>query len=502
MADETRPQDLDPETPGHGVAEEGMEREAPRRAASAEFEVEGETGSAAQLRAAMDPANQSLREALRLSFRVLQIVIVGLVVVFIFSGVTKVDDGQSGVMLRFGAIVGEDGAQALEPGPVFSLLPYPAGEFVLFDDRERRVSVEREFWPEIRRDTFDQEVESARVTNLLRPGPTGADRSRGNGYVLTSEGDIAHVQLRATYEIPDPVRYALNVSNAIDPGQTTLPGDIAVKLATMRATVHAAARMPLETFTDFSEPEREAIRRNAQGMLDDLGLGVRISELTNPSEAVPALAIVKASRDLQETERLNDESFENQRQEAASLLISTAGENYQELIDLIDEYQRLDSQGDPAAAEALAAVDTALESTAKSGEIASVIERARSHRSIIESTLGQRYREYVALLPAYEKNPRFVIDRAWARTFAAILEPRDTEILRLPENGQAFTIRLQSSEEVARRRRDADLNREERRTVNEALGAFRTGQSASEMGRQLDGKAGRQLNADGTPFDQ
>ena len=46
------------------------------------------------LREALDPANQSLRDALRLSFRVLQLVMVVLVVVFLFSGLKTIEPGK------------------------------------------------------------------------------------------------------------------------------------------------------------------------------------------------------------------------------------------------------------------------------------------------------------------------------------------------------------------------------------------------------------------------
>ena len=70
------------------------EEEAPRRAASARLEVRGGPGREAMLREALDPANQSLRDALRLSFRVLQLVMVVLVVVFLFSGLKTIEPGQ------------------------------------------------------------------------------------------------------------------------------------------------------------------------------------------------------------------------------------------------------------------------------------------------------------------------------------------------------------------------------------------------------------------------
>ena len=51
-----------------------MEVEPVRRAASAQFNVSSDVGSAAALREAMDPASRSLADALQMSFRVLQFV--------------------------------------------------------------------------------------------------------------------------------------------------------------------------------------------------------------------------------------------------------------------------------------------------------------------------------------------------------------------------------------------------------------------------------------------
>ena len=61
--------------------------------------MQSEAGSAAMLREAIDPANRSLQDALRLSYRVLQIVMLVLVVVFVFSGVKQV--GEAGYAVRF-----------------------------------------------------------------------------------------------------------------------------------------------------------------------------------------------------------------------------------------------------------------------------------------------------------------------------------------------------------------------------------------------------------------
>ena len=62
------PDDVDGTPSGYDIESAPVEIEQPRRAASATFVVEGQAGDAATLRAAMDPANQSLGEALRLSY--------------------------------------------------------------------------------------------------------------------------------------------------------------------------------------------------------------------------------------------------------------------------------------------------------------------------------------------------------------------------------------------------------------------------------------------------
>ena len=91
--------------------EDGLLEEAPRREKSAEFTVVAGAASEADLRDAMDPANQSLTEALRLSYRVLQFAILALAVVFIFSGFETVRENRTGIRTLFGAIQG-DGADA------------------------------------------------------------------------------------------------------------------------------------------------------------------------------------------------------------------------------------------------------------------------------------------------------------------------------------------------------------------------------------------------------
>ncbi|MHC5023915.1 MAG: hypothetical protein ACYTGG_08380, partial [Planctomycetota bacterium] len=173
--------------------------EARRRAASAQFDVQADVGSDAVLREAMDPANQSLADALRLSFRVLQLVILVLVVLFIFSGLKTVEEDESGVLSRWGRIVEVGGERSLAPGLHYSWLPYPAGEFILFQVSNRATNVGNAFWPDLRGQSREAALERARVSDPMRPG--------ADGYVLTRDGDLAHIRLAARYTVDNPVAY-------------------------------------------------------------------------------------------------------------------------------------------------------------------------------------------------------------------------------------------------------------------------------------------------------
>lgn len=491
--------DADRPSPIHDdVPEEApMEVEAPRRAASAEFEVRTEVGAEAQLRQAMDPANQSLREALRLSYRVLQVVIVVLLVVFVFSGFQQVDTQETGVMLRFGRIVGEEGREALEPGPQFNVLPYPAGEFVLFQGSGRTADLRNWFWPSYgRADNYDAAVEAAAANEMLMPGPDA--RGRGDGYVLTRGGDIAHIQLRGRYEIDDPVAFVQRVRDRHDGPDTdgVLHADRLVRLAMQRAVVHVAARSDLATFADFEEQEQVDVRRLAQRMLDGVDSGIRVAELQLPIDPSPALAIVRAERDLQEARNRAEERLEGAREESQATLIASAGERWDELLALISDYELAVAADDDEATEAaLDAIDEAMEATS-SGQVATIIQQSRAHRSRIDQSLGADARRFETLLPRFRTNPTLVVSQLWADAYNTAVSVEDTEVLWVPPNLGTLALSLSGDDQVGEVRRRQRLRQREQSSFQDAMRRFSMPPMMGADDIQVEG-SGRQLDRSG-----
>jgi membrane protease subunit HflK len=442
-----------PSLPEGDVPIEGVEpievEPQPRRTASARFDVEADVGSEAALREAMDPANQSLADALRLSFRVLQVVIVVLVVLFLISGFRTVKGGESGVMLRFGSIVEADGQRALEPGLRRNLLPYPAGEFIIFNVENLRVDLGNTFWPTIPVNvTLDQAIERSHVRTALKPGETGT--------VIAGDGDLAHLKLNAEYEIGDPVAYVEHVK--------LRDADRIVELALQRATVLAAAGLTLQQLVDQPEEAEARIEEAAQEVLDSLNCGIQLTRVALP-DTKPPFAIVKVYRELQNAREEARETIERARQAADEELIQMAGPNYAGLSQLIERYEDAEDLDNADRAETLLAeINAFLESDAVRGEVREIIERAKAYESDIERTLGSEARWYATILPQFRAQPDLVIRRLWVEARRDVLGRNDVEIFRMLPGQGTIDVSIAGSDEVAdRRRRNRQQQRESRR---------------------------------------
>jgi len=460
-------------------AEEPMDVEGPRRLASAQFVVESGVGSEAMLRDAMDPANQSLGEALRLSFRVLQVVIVVLVVLFVVSGAKTIAPGQSGVATVWGRIVERDGLTSLEPGLAFNW-PYPAGDFVLFQAENRRVDVNNVFWPRIGR---GQDRSEAIQQALIRSGLNPAN----DGYLLTAGNEVAHIQFNATYIIEDVRDFVTTVrvdesnrevlaiaEDTIDSEFVT--GDALMQLALQRAAIHTAATSSLDELIRQKETQAlgPRIRELAQAMLDDIGGGMQVTAVNTP-DVLPPFAIEKlASENELEIENARSR-IERARKRAEDNRLAAAGEGWREAIRRIESYERLvdDGASDEEAQPALDAVYAHFESDAVGGEVASIIGTAESYQSLVDTSLGADAERFASLLPAYRDHPNLVIRQRLMDSLQRVMAVRDTEVIRVPDVLSALRLQIRASQDIAELRRQQRLDEEQLRAAQEGMSQVR-----------------------------
>lgn len=494
-ADTPRPDPLLPPE-GDGVTEP-MEIEQPRRASSAQFIVDRAPGAEAAMREAMDPANQSLAEALRLSYRVLQVVIVVLVLLFLFSGFQTVQEGYTGVRTLFGRIYGAPGDEQLSPGPTL-FWPYPVGEIVTVQVR-RQVDLSKSFWPTYRRDdmTLEQATERADVTQPIRPGTNDL----GDGSLLTADGDLVHVRITAEYTVDNAVDFLHNVNPA------TI--DNIVRMALRRGMVQTAASYTLTELIELREEPVAMLRANAQAMLDrQLGgrdrevagvgarTGVELTDVQITARTAP-LAIRKAFAEVQNAREDAKTAVELARQEAQRLLNAAAGPNFREISDQIDAYEAALTSEDADADALLAKLGETLEGDRVSGEAARIISRAKAYQAQVDATLGSAAQELNSLLPAYRANPQLLVRNLWLEAYQVVMGNPLAEIMSMPDGLAAIRLQIESSQQLTQDRRRKSLDDAQRRSQMSNLTAIDRPPGLRAEDIHLDGP-GRRLDPTGT----
>lgn len=431
------------------VEEEPLEvEEQPRRAASAEFIVNASVGSEAALREAMDPANQSLADALRLSYRILTLIMIVLFGLFLLSGFQTVDESQAGVRIKFGEIVVDDtGQAALDPGIHLSLLPYPAGEFILFNQTQT-IQLNDEFFPRIQGGTVQQAIESTITPNRLGPGIDGS--------LLTADDGIAHMQLTVTYEIVDPVQFltAMRIEQASK----------FVRLAMQRAAVMVAAESTVDRMLKEQETIGGEIGRKAQELLTTIDSGIQLRNV-QATDIKPPFFVVRTFNDLQNAINQAGTRRSEGVQRRDTELNRTAGPGSRQLLQLIAEYEAAVEavKEDPSKVSemeaALDRVDEFLVSEQMAGDVAKSINAARSYRTQIEARLRTDVERFKGLLPTYRRNPSLVVQKLVADTYRRVLSNPDVEQFIVPTDAKSYMLRVVSLQEVMieRRKRRQEL---------------------------------------------
>lgn len=451
--------------------------DAPRRAASARFDVARR--DAEGMRDALDPATHSLGEALKLSYRILQVGIVALVLMFVFSGFQSVPEGDTGVKTLFGAIAGKDGEEQLSPG-LQPFWPYPVGDLVRFPQRHT-IRMDREFWP----NPFARGRETARTMQemLDTADPNAGIRPGSDSSLLTRDGDIVHMQLEAEFVVSDAVKFL--------EGTAPEKADSIVRAAIRRGAVETAAAMTLAEFTDTRDLVGPSVRENAQRVLDRLGMGLEITAVRALERTAP-FAVVNRLREVQTARENSKAVVERARQDAVTMLTQVAGgEVYAELLAMIREYELKLESGDAAGAEAtLARLGARMEGADIGGEVSRTVQRAKSVESSMRARLEREAKRVESLAASFAEPKAQVMRQLWINAVRDVYDNPQAEVFASSDLLGMINLRLRSSNEVMQLRRDGEIQRRKAAEAAKEAGQFYSPNSEQIMidrpGRRLE----------------
>lgn len=399
----------------------------------------------------LDPANVSLADALRKSFRVLKALMLVLVVLYFLSGWFSVKQGERGVVFRFGNIVGKDTPDAVkEPGWHWSW-PFPIDQWQTVAVNQRELPVEFMF----------QLTEKERATKIIQRkfAPLAPER---DDYLVTGDVNILHVSLKIKYNISNVIDYVSNVHPMPAPNAGVrshaylhYPEYTILRNLSRDAIIETAAR---QAALDIRGSRQDAflleVGRRLRRKLDILArrgtpLGIHI----DPANGVIAPkwegGTLEAIMPPRQTQEVFDKVFAAQnnktvaimkaRADAEALLVNTAGPDYQRLANAIEkEYELLravslaeSKPGQGANGPDLKTLRDELEHQREetehllkvaTGSVQSIIKDAEIRKNNIVKEARGDYERYLAVLPEYLLNPSIfrsrLLDEARARALA------------------------------------------------------------------------------------
>ncbi len=379
--------------------------------------------------ASMDAAQKSLTDALRITYRLLILVMCLLGVLFLFSGLQTVSESEKGVKLRFGAVMEDN----VPPGWTL-VAPWPAGELIKVQTGQADLQIT---------DSFGPPKEAGRAMSTLIA--TVADlnpmdpKSRS---LVTGDVGIAHTWWTVLWNRSQP---ASNVRNIVSEDETNI-----VRAAVENAIVKAAAETTLDSLLKLRDTTtmgeggssiEQRVREGAQRALDEIGAGVTISSVLLAERLPPGNARGDYQRVLT-AEANAAKELEEGEAEAQRRLLQAAGEVHSVLTPLIDEYERAIAVGDAGTeAETLARINAVIDGEPVevdgrmmtiAGLAAGQMISAREYRTNQVNEWRARAATFETKLDLYRKRPSWFIANEWGQAFREFLYLTEAEVFRVP----------------------------------------------------------------------
>ena len=385
----------------------------------------------------MDPAAESLSDALRVSFFALKIVMLGLMIWYLTSGIFNVSEQQVVVRLRFGHIVGDAGKpnqQVLRPGGPYFSLPYPIDQFIRVPTSIKTVKFDQKFWFQI------SDADKAKTAQQLAQSKIGPLNPDHDSYLVTGDANIVHARWAISYQIGGDTtkpRFANHVIDYVENvGDEEAARQIVTSTAARGIVAFAASQPADELINGLSEREQMQVKVAIQKALDNLHSGIQIGTVAMISSSVPN-PVYEAFAAVTKAENARRQLVEKAQKERSDVLNSIAGKAHEPLWQLIRQYQVAFEAGDPdtiASLEAqLAQVfqSLAIDGEKIGGQVAAIVSAAITYGTQIQKDVQAEANKFQGLYQQYRKTPNIVRSRLWEEVRQSIMSGR-IEIISVP----------------------------------------------------------------------
>lgn len=333
----------------------------------------------------LDPASQSLSDALKASFRVLKGIMVVVVIIFAFSGLFSVGTNEMVVVSRLGRH-----QEPVGPGLHWAF-PYPIDELIKVQTSAKTLEI-KSFWFTLNRG------DESRSLSDLEPRGNGLDPAT-DGALLTGDRAIMNIRYKARYVITNPKAYVRNVGAENE--------DHLLQSVLKNAAVAEAARTTAEEIRKDVKSVAKRIQSRAQDALAALDAGITLEDVTGDQAWYP-LQTKSAFLNVSTAENSKNEAIQGALSEQTKKLNGVAGEAWR---DLSDRIGLLDQAREEAQRQKVLNEISQILSEKATGESGGKVKMAQNDREKVIADTQAQIAGFEALLPAYRENPELVRQR-------------------------------------------------------------------------------------------
>ncbi|MEN6458782.1 MAG: protease modulator HflK [Thermoguttaceae bacterium] len=242
-------------------------------------------------------ASPEVFRGIEAGLRMFRWVVLVLAVLFLFSGIQKIEPGNVGLLLRFGRLVGTTSAdQVREPG-LLPAMPYPIDRVIRVPVKQEGEVVIKEVWKGL-----DETTTAKTIDPLVE------------GYCLTGDNNVVQPQVAVKYKISNPIAFQLWTANP----ERILHDAVLSAMTQTLAGWHVNDALRLQRSAAKGLGTNESLAKTvwakAQKRLDAIQCGLTISalefkEMHPPRHVVAEFQRVQSERIEMETAKRDAEGF-------------------------------------------------------------------------------------------------------------------------------------------------------------------------------------------------
>lgn len=372
--------------------------------------------------AALDAANQSLAEALHISFSILKWVMLALVGWYLISGIKQIQPSEQALVFRFGRMLPEPHGAGL-----LLAWPYPIDEVVRL-----KVNESNEFMLNSHM-LFLSEAERVISISDVSRGHGGLDPTK-DGALLTGDKGLVHIQWAVTYKIGDVAAYMRMLPVSTLEGQGMKAAEELLTGLVEDAAIELAAGWSTEdTYRNRLDELRTFMVSKVNQQLTRLGAGIEVKQIKAPLSIVP-IQVRDAFRETQMAENNKQRMIQDAYKQKNKILNEAAGHRFDVILAALDARDAALATND---AEGLSRAESQLDrllTEEVEGKAGMMVQNATAYYSERVGRMQNDLKIYQSYLADYRKNPRMVMARVWDEARNQILNNSDIKKVYRPSS--------------------------------------------------------------------